>query len=734
MASEVCDALCRVLREGNDAQRCLAAQALGRIGDRDAVAALTVFLMDEDEDIRVDAAEALGLLRDIGAGAALLDSLVSDPCGDVKVKAVTALGRLGYREAAPFLRRLVRGRDDSVVWDDGEALGDGWDDWVDIQIEAVSALARMRASEAVPDIVAAIDDEMGQDLSEAGMTALSRLGEPGVAALAGYLKAKDERLRRRAAKALAEADFPAALGALVQALEDSSSDVRLAAARGLAKRDPGNGNLLALFGDADPEVRAEAVRLLGGYWPQRLEALLDDPSDKVQTAVLELLGADPGVALPRNAARRLRAKLDSPSVATAAAAAAALAVHAPDVALDDLAERLRDKAGPVRYASARALADIGTEDAVHVLVRAIGDDDRRLRLEAVVGLARIAAAGRSSRAREALLCALRGELVPPPAEPGGLERTPQTSSDAAQEKAAELPGRREGEASVEPDWPTSTLVAISGNLAVAAGEEKVALDQEDIAYLALARRLPRKRRVAPEPRVAACEDVPRCAARILGDVTGEDVAEALSEALSCKDIEVRRAAADSLARLAEAAGHLPRGAIAALEAACLDPDRDFRLAATRALGRAGETSAVPTLFRLLDDRDPFVRAEAVRSLAFCAAAGTEVERLMGDEEAGVRLAAAQAMAASGRAEAVARLVDFAVAFGGVHRRDAARLLRRLDPAAANARLLEALADPARKREWRSAIEALEELNRRDPAETARAPATASMDDRGGDQP
>ncbi|MCH8038153.1 MAG: hypothetical protein IIC53_13690, partial [Proteobacteria bacterium] len=90
-----------------------------------------------------------------------------------------------------------------------------------------------------------------------------------------------------------------------------------------------------------------------------------------------------------------------------------------------------------------------------------------------------------------------------------------------------------------------------------------------------------------------------------------------------------------------------------------------------------------------------------------------VEGLLGDPEANVRLAAAQAVAEAGGPDAVARLADFAFAFEGTHRRVAGRLLRRLDVAAANARFLEALGDRDRMRFWPVAIEALEELNQPD---------------------
>jgi hypothetical protein len=59
------------------------------------------------------------------------------------------------------------------------------------------------------------------------------------------------------------------------------------------------------------------------------------------------------------------------------------------------------------------------------------------------------------------------------------------------------------------------------------------------------------------------------------------------------------------------------------------------------------------------------------------------------------------------------LGDFAFGFEGYHRRQAGRLLRRLDRSAANDRFLKALADPDRLRQRPVAIAVLEELNRTD---------------------
>jgi HEAT repeat protein len=716
---DACEALCRVVEAGDDAQRCLAVQALGRIGDVHAVDVVIGRLLDPDEDVRVDAAEALGRIGDKRAAAALRDNLLGDPCNDVKANAVAALGRLADQEAAPVLQRLVRGRDDSIAWDESEWLAGGWDDWLDLQVKAIEALARIGAVEAVPDIVEAIDDEMGQDLSEVGLNALARLGVPGIAALAGYLEVSDGRLRRRAARVLAGLDTGAARAALASGLKDKLADVRIAAARGLAAGDAEDPRLLPLFDDAVPEVRATIVSLSGRRYPERLHARLDDPADQVQVAVLKVIAEEPeGVPLP-DLTERLRAKLIGASADVGAAAAGALARFAPAVADEALTAQLVDSNRPqaVRSAAARALAALGSDAAVAALSMAVADADRQLRLEALAGLARVARHGAGSDvALPALIAALHRRLAPPP--PATDEPAPPVSEppDTAREAAAEARFA---------NWPTSTLAAITGQEAsthVASVEaSEVSIDENDLEYLALAKRLPRKKRVPLSPTVAAHEDIPRIAARVLGDVASEGVARALAVAAIDKDLEVRRVAVDSLARIGARMGCLLAEVREALHSIRDDSDREVRLAVARALGRAGDVAVVPDLVDMLRDPDGFVRGEAVRALARLGAIAPEAEALLVDNEPGVRLAAAEAVATRAGPNALNLLVDHAFAFVGHHRREAARLLRRLDRAAAGARFIEVLNDPKQECAWPIAIEALEELYCPDVAQIFRNP-------------
>ncbi len=74
----VCQTLGGILSDGIDIHRCQSAKALGRIGAPVAVQPLIKALLDEDEDVRTDAAEALCELAHPQAGEQLLENLLGD--------------------------------------------------------------------------------------------------------------------------------------------------------------------------------------------------------------------------------------------------------------------------------------------------------------------------------------------------------------------------------------------------------------------------------------------------------------------------------------------------------------------------------------------------------------------------------------------------------------------------------------------------------------------------------
>ena len=723
---EVSQVLSGILSDGVDVHRCLAAQASGRIGAPAAVQPLIAALLDEDEDVRTDAAAALSELADPRASRQLLENLLGDPCTGVKLAAIETLAKLQDRQVIPWLRRMVKGRDEEIVWDEEEFFSSGWDDWVDIQIKAVDALAVLNAGEAVPDIVAAIRDEDAQDMTEAAFKALARMGRPGIEALAAFLDEDLTRLRRRAAAALAAIDAEEAAAPLARAFADPSAEVRTAALRTLAARVPADSRLAALFEDPAAAVRAEAVRLCGKQHIDRLPALVDDTSESVQVAALTVLAGKKDFTAPKSLVAVLRAKLEDKTVEVAAISARALAAVAPRAAADDLIPLLGDADRPVdvRLGALQGLTTVGGEKAVEALVGIIDDDARPIRLEAMSALARLARTDVwPNAAGDALLSAMLGGYEPK--DGGDIEEQATVASEEPRSEDKE-PGpaptvEDKGDAGA---FPTSTLNAILYDVpevreAIGLPDEGIELTPTDMERLAMAKSIKGKKRIPLAPKVVLHEDIRRFAARVLGDINHADVARELAAAVNNTDAEVRLAAADSLARIGAHLNPLPENVTEALMAAVATADRDLKLLLIRALAAADGEVVAALLAEYISDEDSFVRAETVRALSKLGQVGSAIESLLDDPDPSVRQSAAEAIAGAGGAGAVELLVDFAFSFEGYHGRWAARLLRGLDVSRANALFIDVLRDPERKRIWSVAIEALEELNSSQPVRIAK---------------
>ncbi len=725
----MCNVLCGILHEGMDIHRVLAAQALGRIGGEGVVDALIEALLDEDEDVRTDAAAALAELADPKACQQLLENLIGDPCSDVKMAAISALTACQYEEAKPWLLRILAGRDEEINWDEDEFYASGWDDWADLQIKAMNALADLGVEQAVPGIVEAINDDDGLDIIDTAMKALTRIGPAGISALANYMGDSDERRRRRAAANIAACEGPEATKAVVHALQDPASEVRLAVARGLAAKNPADERLAILLLDNDPIVRAEAVGLCGAYNAERLDLLLDDKNATVQQAVLELLADHPELSQIPMLGERVREMLHSSSVPVATSAALAIAVVSPGNAVSELADMLDEEktAAEVRRGAIRGLKMCGGEDALQALTILLGGDDRQLRLEAMAAIADMAEKSDwPNAAGDALLAALSGELVPAPE--AELEESSQEAEAAEdQEEKSDPESEVEVEADTEADtetetedetegdsFPISTLDSIMNvgkSEAAAPPPEDVELSPEDIEFLSLTGGEQKRRRTIPVvPDVVVHEDVRLFAARLLSNLANSDVTTALVDPLSSSNMELKQTAVDSLAHISAGLSELPQEVLEALMVEAKSSNTDIRRQAIRALGCAKDDGVVMVLINALDDKESFVRTEAIRSLGRLGEAGAGVSRFLQDPEAFVRLEAAKALAETGAKGVVESLVDYAYSFEGYHGREAARLLAGIDKQAANALFIETLHDEERKRYWKVAIEALEELN------------------------
>ena len=271
-SSVSCSAIIRYLHEGDDVVRCIAAKALGGLGDQAAAPALIDALLDEDPDARTDVMEALIACARPDDAAPSYGHSKAIPVKEVKIFAIQALARLDDHTARPLIRRLAKDRaEDLVAWEDDAGL---WDDWLDVQTTAITALGQMQASEAIDDLLEARTDEMGQELDDVIFPTLAQIEDGGLSALLGLLRDRDPKVRERAVKAMAKA-----------------SPETLTPMRDL------------LLQDKNPSVRRLAIPVVDPECTAATELARHDPDAGVRKLALEAFGKHRSDS-PRNGTRR----------------------------------------------------------------------------------------------------------------------------------------------------------------------------------------------------------------------------------------------------------------------------------------------------------------------------------------------------------------------------------------------------------------------------------------------
>lgn len=216
--------------------------------------------------------------------------------------------------------------------------------------------------------------------------------EVGVNALVDRLDDAEADIRAAAAQSLAEILDEAAGPVLLARLAGVSGLARAAVLAGLRKlRQPGAlAPAIALLGDAAPQVRLEAVRVLGYLRddvaiPHLAERAVDDPEAEIRRAALGALGFGPGDVVTAALVRGL-ADADWQNREEAAVTLGKLL---PPQAADGLIAALEDSHWQVRLKAAVALGKLKEEGAIPGLMAALSHSIGNLRREAVNALGAI---------------------------------------------------------------------------------------------------------------------------------------------------------------------------------------------------------------------------------------------------------------------------------------------------------------------------------------------------------
>jgi len=713
MKTEVVDVCSAILSDGADVHRCAAARVLGHISTSQSVEVLTKSLLDEDPDVRTDAAEALGIIGDPSCAEALMENLLNDPDSDVKKAALAALIGMKHKPVIPLLRKLTVSRSEDFQWDDDEFYTEGWDSWLDLQLMSIRGISAMGVEEAASDILTAMADEMGQDVSQSGIASLATLGEMGAVAMELLLDNGDARMRRRVAEGVAAANNYHTDRLIAGMLTDVSPRVRQIT---LLSLDAEDARLEAMFDDTDSKVRATAVNHAGHKFPEKLHDLVVDLDPKIRAEVFKVIAKQPQLFEGEKLAKSVQKAIAGEPEAAKQAALAWIALSGPK-GIKGLNHTVGNKSIPLgfRIGVIEAMRKAG-EQSIPYLLAAAGDDERHLRLATLTALVEFADTNPvwPNAAGEGLLAALKGELVLPPEEEADAEETEVV--EASFDPGAEAE-EQEIDASmplIPESAPQSTIDAIlSGGSNVdeePQEPEEIVLSEQDERMLALSKQ-PRlsKRKMSLESTVAPHLDVRRFAARLLGGVVNSEVTAELVVNLDTDDSEMRDSLLFSLVEHGERTGALPNAAFEALVNILDTQMVDTRVIAVRALGWLAGDASDEVLHKLLSDPEDFVRVEAVRALGRRGVADDAVVACLTDSYLGVGIAAAASIAQHRGDEAVAPLVDFAFKNDGVYRRDVGKLLGTYARNAGVKRLLEVLEDEKYRSSWLVPLDALAEV-------------------------
>jgi cyclophilin family peptidyl-prolyl cis-trans isomerase/HEAT repeat protein len=367
-----------------------AALAIGRVGLKEGVAALTPVLADSDADVRQAAAFGLGLIGDPSATAALTP-LLTDSVAMVRGRAAEALGLVGATDSAGAIGRMAAEYAAapalaSMPPDDERSPSSP-------ELEAfklaIFSLVRLRAYDA---LATAVLDSNGRPVSTWWPVAyaLRRIEDPRAApALRQLVTVKGRYTPAFAIRGLA-AIKDAQAGPLVLPLLDPEKAPREVVVAAIGAAAPlgltAAADRLAMIASEsriDPNVRLEAVTALG-----QLKAVEHLP------LVQDLITDDwPSM---RAAAIRAAASIDSDNFALVlagldrdthwtvrAALADVLGTLAANVAVERVRPMLQDDDKRVVPAALRALARLKVPDLETVLLSALKETDAVIRETAV---------------------------------------------------------------------------------------------------------------------------------------------------------------------------------------------------------------------------------------------------------------------------------------------------------------------------------------------------------------
>ena len=354
-------ALCVAVHDDQKDVRIMAAWALGDIGEkasgearRQAEEALLAALRDQNSTARQNAATGLGQIRDMRAVQALTEAL-KDQAMPVRRNAAMALGQLRNEENAGGLAANLNSSDPAT---------------------------RSAAYEAFFGLLALMSD--GEEKArEAARKAVEGFGQlrdlRAIQALTEALKDQAMPVRRNAAWALGQLCNEEIAGGLAANPDSSDPEARSAAYQAFF-------GLLALMGDGEEQVREAASKAVEGFGPAAITPLtnaLADEREEVARSAASILSEEGEAAIPALSATLQDGNPRERCLATRALGEIGVKakknkpLHAGIV--DMLMRTLQDGEAQVRQQAARSLGALGDSRAIPALGALDNDTDAGVR-------------------------------------------------------------------------------------------------------------------------------------------------------------------------------------------------------------------------------------------------------------------------------------------------------------------------------------------------------------------
>ncbi|MEM9250053.1 MAG: HEAT repeat domain-containing protein [Pseudomonadota bacterium] len=420
-------AIVAFLSDENDVLRSAAVRALARVAGPDHRTAFLKALLDPDPDVRTDAMDVLAGIAHPQDAETLRRSLEGDPVREVKVAAIRALGRLKDHAASDGLRALALSRcDETIAWEDENS---DWEDWLDVQIAAIEALGCIGTQDAIADMMAARDDEMGQTLDIPVFEALSKLGEEGIAYLLAIIETEPGLAAQRAAGVLSRVAPTLLEPHLTVLISNSDPVLRRTAVDLLAASGEEIAHLVAT--DPDATVRIHALRRCAPLQPEVALEALQDASPDVAAAALRLLRPPLESGMQDVLVDNMLAWVEKAPPGLMCEVAMQLPYWAPDRAVMPLKRLAGDEDRPLqaRVAAVRGLGAVCPPLDAGDIVALLHNPAQQVRTAALVLLRARAETG-DPAAVDALIHAIDGTLLPE-----GARQREASPNDAAPDLA-----------------------------------------------------------------------------------------------------------------------------------------------------------------------------------------------------------------------------------------------------------------------------------------------------------